>query len=204
MPHRPSDGDLHQRRPGSGSGSAVAQRTVAERLGCRTLRGSWEWSGSRVRFPAAAGIFALCFLALQQLVADPRPTLPRNTATCVASGAAIYNPAAATYTTDGAVLWAAASAHHRRRSLKPSGCCWLLMLFLLSGDIESNPGPELRIFQQNVCSLKNKLGTLRTHAGELIGYDAICLTETWLGPHVADSELQLRIASTRPQRLERL
>ena len=42
-----------------------------------------------------------------------------------------------------------------------------------------------------VCSLKNKQGTLRTHAGELIGYDAICLTETWLGPHVADSELQL-------------
>ena len=65
------------------------------------------------------------------------------------------------------------------------------MLFLLSGDIESNPGPELRIFQQNVCSLKNKLGTLRTHAGELTDYDAICLTETWLSHHVADSELQL-------------
>ena len=65
------------------------------------------------------------------------------------------------------------------------------MLFFLSGDIESNPGPELRIFQQNVCSLKNKLGTLRTHAGELTGYDAICLTETWLNHHVADSELQL-------------
>ena len=42
-----------------------------------------------------------------------------------------------------------------------------------------------------MCSLKNKLGTLRTHAGELAGYDAICLSETWLSSHVADSELQL-------------
>ena len=44
---------------------------------------------------------------------------------------------------------------------------------------------------QNVCSLNNKLGTLRSHAPELASYEVIGLTESWLGPHVADSELQL-------------
>ena len=32
---------------------------------------------------------------------------------------------------------------------------------------------------------------LRSHAGELAEYSAVCLTETWLAPHVGDSELQL-------------
>ena len=65
------------------------------------------------------------------------------------------------------------------------------MLFLLAGDIEKNPGPTLCIYSQNVCSLKNKLGELRTSAGELADYHAICLSESWLNEHVADSELQL-------------
>ena len=47
------------------------------------------------------------------------------------------------------------------------------------------------MYCQNTCSLKNKLSTLRAHAGELDGYDVVGLSETWLGPHVLDSELQL-------------
>ncbi|KAF0292153.1 hypothetical protein FJT64_001029 [Amphibalanus amphitrite] len=68
---------------------------------------------------------------------------------------------------------------------------------LTSGDIELNPGPavasasSLRVCCQNVCSLNNKFGTLRSHAIELATCDVIGLTETWLGPQVADSELQL-------------
>ena len=80
---------------------------------------------------------------------------------------------------------------HRRQATKPTGCFWLLACLLLSGDIESNPGPALRVFSQNVRSIKNKLGVLRTHAGELADYSAVCLTETWLAPHVSDSELEL-------------
>ena len=67
----------------------------------------------------------------------------------------------------------------------------MLACLLLSGDIETNPGPAIRVFSQNVRSLKNKLCVLRSHAGELADYSALCLTETWLAPHVGDSELQL-------------
>ena len=155
----------------------MAQLNLHRRAGVYEAPGSARGGGFVSLQPPA---FVLCLFAL---VADPRPDVLRNAATCTASGAATYNSAAATYTTDVLGL-SAAAAQHRRRPLKPTGCFWLLMLFLLSGDIESNPGLELHIFSQNVCSLKNKLGTLRTHAGELTGYDAIRLTETWLGPHV--------------------
>ncbi|KAF0307571.1 hypothetical protein FJT64_021122 [Amphibalanus amphitrite] len=70
------------------------------------------------------------------------------------------------------------------------------MQLITSGDIEPNPGPPerenvLRLCCQNVCSINNKLGTLRSHAPELASHDVIGLTETWLGAHVTDSELQL-------------
>ena len=185
----PSGGDLAGRRPGSGSEAGSLQRAVAEWLRRRVLRGSPVWSGLRlVRFPVAAALLFCCTCALS---ADTRPDLPPNAATCTASGTAIY-PAAATYISNDLDLWAAAAVQQRRRPLKATACRWLMLLFLLSsGDVESNPGPALRIFSQNVCSLNNKLGTLRSHAGELAGYDAICFTETWLSPRVADSELQL-------------
>ena len=188
MTSRIADGEHVVPRLRSGLGTAEFQRAVAEWTGRRSLWCFWEKSGAtRVRVPAAAIAFALCICVL---AADSRPALLESAATCTASGTAIYPAAAATCAADGPGLWAAA-AQHRRRHLKPTGCRWLLMVFLLSGDVESNPGPELRIFSQNVCSIKNKLGTLRTHAAELAGYDAICLTETWLSSHVADSELML-------------
>ena len=74
--------------------------------------------------------------------------------------------------------------------MKPVSC-WILLLCLLAGDIQTNPGPALRVFQQNVNSIKGKLGVMRSHAGELADYHAICLTESKLGPSVGDSELQL-------------
>ena len=77
--------------------------------------------------------------------------------------------------------------------MKPASCM-LLLLCLLSGDVETNPGLALRVFQQNVNSLKGKLGVMRSHAGELSDYHAICITESKLGPSVRDSELQFGFA----------
>lgn len=64
----------------------------------------------------------------------------------------------------------------------------------LSGDVQPNPGPpserNITILTQNVRSVRNKLHTLRAAAPDLCRYDCIALTETWLTPDVADSELQ--------------
>ena len=70
----------------------------------------------------------------------------------------------------------------------------------LAGDIELNPGPQpatsnpglqkFTVLSQNVRSIRNKLHTLRAHAGELQSRDVFALTESWLTPDVRDSELQ--------------
>ena len=190
MTQHPADGPIDRRRPRPGSEPGTVKREIAEWLACltaqRALGLTWRVG---VQAPAAVRIFALFCLCVA-LQTDGRSPLPLND-TSLATGGAIYTAESAhLHPVDSPGLWAAA-AQQRRTRLKPTGCCWLLMLFLMSGDIESNPGPELRVFSQNVCSLKNKLGTLRSHAGELIDYGAICLTETWLSSHVADSELQL-------------
>ena len=79
---------------------------------------------------------------------------------------------------------------------------------LLAGDIELNPGPSfpgqdrllgdtrhrqrggVKIMLQNVRSLRNKLGTMRTNSVELGQNDVIAITESWLSQDVTDSELQ--------------
>ena len=43
---------------------------------------------------------------------------------------------------------------------------------------------------QNVRSLRNKLGTMRTNSVELGQNDVIAITESWLSQDVTDSELQ--------------
>ena len=48
----------------------------------------------------------------------------------------------------------------------------------------------ISVLSQNVRSVRNKLHTLRAHAGELQARDVLSLTETWLTPDVLDSELQ--------------
>ncbi|KAF0294358.1 hypothetical protein FJT64_007993 [Amphibalanus amphitrite] len=84
----------------------------------------------------------------------------------------------------------------RRSRQKPmtQASCWILLLCLLSGDIQTNPGPALRVFQQNINSLKGKLGVMRSLAGELSDYHAICLTETKLGQSIGDAELQMGLS----------
>ena len=180
-----STDDVSGCRAGVGPGAVRPALTVAGRI-ARWYAGARK-SGRAVRVPVAAVIFALCVAMLA--AAGERP-LTEWTASRAASSAAICPVSRATYSADRLGLWAAGSGQRRTR-LRPAGCRLLLMLFLLSGDIETNPGPALRVFSQNVCSLKNKLGTLRTHAVELADYDAICLTETWLNQHVTDSELKL-------------
>ena len=90
---------------------------------------------------------------------------------------------------------------------------------LLAGDIEVNPGPtanraaapvrprrrvadaggdstghnqpsSMTVIYQNCRSLRNKLGVLRAHSPELVRYDFVALTETWLSQDVTDAELQ--------------
>lgn len=73
----------------------------------------------------------------------------------------------------------------------------VLLLPLLCGDIQLNPGPQqgvkstLSVYCQNVQSLKNKLSICEQHLSELLEYDCIALTETWLNDHVNDNEIPL-------------
>lgn len=76
-------------------------------------------------------------------------------------------------------------------------------LILLAGDVQVNPGPasepsdgghQLRIYYQNVRSLKNKLSVLRSEAPALRKFDVISLTETWLNSDVATPELELGLS----------
>ena len=157
-----------------------------------------------IRVPSGAALFTLllcffalvhgttlliCFFSLVQGSGDVGVPAPDEAVHAVA-------PAAPASGSGG--LWPPI-LQNRHKPIKLSGCCWLLACCLLSGDIEVNPGPAdrlrtLRMFCQDVCSVKNKLGTLRSHAGELAGYDVVGLTETWLGPLVSDSELQLGLS----------
>ncbi|XP_043205365.1 HEAT repeat-containing protein 1-like [Amphibalanus amphitrite] len=137
-----------------------------------------------------AALTVLLLLAAVELFRTGRdPTLdseafgPAGAATCEDSGTLSCTAAHQ--------LWAAGG--RRQRLLKRAGCgWWLLLLLSLSGNIEHNPGPALRLYSQNVNSLKGKLGTLRTHAGELAEFDALCFVETKMAPSLpTDSELQL-------------
>ena len=92
-------------------------------------------------------------------------------------------------------------------------------LLIQSGDVETNPGPAsagssadatatisgsatrrrterpsgslvISCVAQNVRSIRNKLHTLRSHAGELQTFDVVAISESWLTGEVADAELQ--------------
>ena len=70
----------------------------------------------------------------------------------------------------------------------------LLIIILLSGDIESNPGPMfadenlkvISIAHLNIRSIRNKLELLFT---DLSDHDILCFTETHLDDKVSDSYL---------------
>lgn len=73
---------------------------------------------------------------------------------------------------------------------------WFVLLLIMSGDIETNPGPNNRIncFLLNTRSVKsvdknrNKLVELQSLAS-LKESKIICLTETWLNNEIIDSEI---------------
>ena len=126
--------------------------------------------------------------------------------------------APATHYTPGRVRFAVVKARYFRARVpydtngtasRQLGRFSFVPALLLAGDVELNPGPEQRserassapesrrgnlstvtALTQNVRSVRNKLHTLRSHAGELQRFDVVSLTETWLSPDVSDSELQ--------------
>ena len=93
----------------------------------------------------------------------------------------------------------------RVRYYPNSDCVFNPSRLILSGDVQTNPGParasghgdggpQLSIYYQNVRSLKNKLAVLRSEAPSLSKFDVISLTETWLNSDVATSELELGLS----------
>ncbi|XP_071950945.1 uncharacterized protein [Antedon mediterranea] len=71
---------------------------------------------------------------------------------------------------------------------------------LLSGDVESNPGPgntqtsSVKVYYQNVRSLKNKMDVYNSDLNAHLiqsNLDIVALTETWLNCNVLDSELSV-------------
>ena len=70
----------------------------------------------------------------------------------------------------------------------------ILMLIILSGDIEINPGPNytnsnsLSIIHLNANRMKNKLQQIQLRIKDI---DIVTISETWLGPEIADNDLIL-------------
>ena len=72
----------------------------------------------------------------------------------------------------------------------------ILLLLLLSGDIELNPGPShvtpqecsLSIFHQNIRSIRNKFEYIRDN---FLDFDIICFTETKLSGDIINESLSL-------------
>ena len=97
--------------------------------------------------------------------------------------------------------------HSRIQHDVRSTSTWNATRVIISGDVELNPSPAdvqaapsagadrkrraepLTCLAQNMRSLNNKFGSLRALSPVLRRFDIIVLTETWLKPHVSDSEL---------------
>ena len=79
----------------------------------------------------------------------------------------------------------------------------MLLLLLLSNDVESNPGPhdcnEISIFHLNARSVRNKLSDIEALADE---YEVVCITESHLDENVDNSDLLLE-GFSEPIRLDR-
>ena len=79
----------------------------------------------------------------------------------------------------------------------------LTLLLLLSGDIESNPGPTencLSIIHSNIRSIRNKIEFIKNH---LLDFDVLCFTETHLDASVDSSSLLLSNLYGTPYRKDR-
>ena len=68
---------------------------------------------------------------------------------------------------------------------------YLILILLLSGDIETNPGDttrDLTICHINAQSILNKLELIALELGH---FDIITVSETWLGPSISSTEIML-------------
>ena len=141
----------------------------------------------RGRFPATAVLLVLLFGTFYILA-------HRDCSAPVTAGSA-----STASTAQDLAVGASWRIMRRRDTIKPTGCVWLL-LSLLSGDVELNPGPgaagrDVTLVAQNVQSVKNKLGDLRQSAAELEKFSVIGMTETWLNDTVQSSELESALPS---------
>ena len=69
-------------------------------------------------------------------------------------------------------------------------CILILLLLILSGDVESNPGPielkhSLSVLHANTRSIWNKLNYIKD---KFLDYDVLCFTETHLYVNISTEE----------------
>ena len=192
----PSDGDLTGRRPGPRSGTARPWVALAEWLTRRADRRAGRPASERTGVQISAATAVLLFFCVGLLSARTPGDRP-------ASRAAIYSAAPARPLDAGLCLWTAprrlrvARVSLRRfrtriaygsntSATRSTGRYRYKSADALAGDVELNPGPQpatsnpglqkLTVLSQNVRSVRNKLHTLRAHAGELQSRDVFALT----------------------------
>ena len=166
---------------------AVAGVSARRDAGRSTLRS--VICGPLVRFLVAAVLLTCCV----RTVLPMGEHLPRlNQQQFAPAQAALHrSPSTHPVAPRSFRLWL--TLRHQRHKPTCSGrYWWLLALVSLCGDVETQPGPAIRLYSQNVNSLKGKLGVMRTYAGELGKHDALCFTETKMAADSpTDSELQM-------------
>jgi len=72
---------------------------------------------------------------------------------------------------------------------------FISLLILLSGDIQSNPGPVSHVSSLNMCTLYIRAFTYTLHYTAIAGFaytyniDVFALTETWIAPYTISAQL---------------
>lgn len=82
---------------------------------------------------------------------------------------------------------------------------WIHLLLILSGDVETNPGPvelkhSLSVLHTNIRSIRNKLNYIKD---EFLDYDILCFTETHLDANISTDESLLIHNYDSPYRKDR-
>ena len=83
----------------------------------------------------------------------------------------------------------------QRTRMSPTGNIVISLLILLSGDIESNPGPISRVSSFNMCTLNIRSFTNPLHytaiadLADTHNIDVFALTETWISPNTTSAQL---------------
>ena len=69
-----------------------------------------------------------------------------------------------------------------------------VLLLILCGDVETNPGPQpdvnrrISIMQLNIRSIRNKIDSISEHFSD---FDIICFTETHLDANIQNQNLEI-------------